>query len=192
MAPFFFQKLQRNRWGLKRVCSVRYIRVAVCETFKLMPNYSFIRMLVFWPVRKKKEKTPKTSLPKLPSDLHSCFDCLFWKAVHKFGPSGIVAPRFLEVRDNKTLLDHAVHLTANVRQNNNKITALTARKFLLPDTSGVFFHWFTPLCTPHAQTRLFSHSRYSTHPATRSCTVKLPCTGCPLLTLLLTSGIQES
>lgn len=138
--------------GLERMCSVSYIHVVVCETFKLMSNYSFIQILVFWPVRKKKEKNPKTSLPKLPSDVHSRFDCLSWKAVHKFVPSGIVAPQFLEVRDNKTLLDHPVHLTANVRQNNNKITALAARKFLLPDTSGVFFHWSTPLCTPHAQT----------------------------------------
>lgn len=143
-------------------------------------------------MRKKKEKTRRHLCPSfLQIYIHVSTAC-FEKLSINFGPSGIVAPRFLEVRDNKTLLDHAVHLTANVRQNNNKITALTARKFLLPDTSGVFFHWFPPLCTPHAQTRLFSHSRYSTQPATRSCTVKLPCTGCPLLTLLLTSGIQES
>lgn len=93
---------------LKKVCNTWSINIVVYEAFKVMPNYLFIWMFVFWWISKKKEKS-QSHLCFLQMHFH-CFDCLFWKAVHKFGPSGIVAPGFLEVRDNKTLLDHSVHL----------------------------------------------------------------------------------
>lgn len=141
----------------------------------------FIYLKVHLFTSKQKERSkPKPSLPKLPVDAHSYFACLFWKAVHKFCPSGIVAPGFLEVRDNKTLLDHSVHLTANVRQNNNKITALSARKFLLPATNGIYSRCFTPLCIPHAQAFIYSLIFwYCTHPVTCGCSIKLPSTRHP-------------